>query len=560
MAPIKPSLSPRVDTRGLPEGYDPHMFYEYRFQQLSANPASVLEGFIYQLIPYSLIRSFAIAIDPFHQFKVSPNAITPSNRKRYRMTVSVFDYSLIKNTSDISHRGSYVNWNNTNGANGPVHDDPPLHFEGVEPTFAPPSARYSEANDTTRRTRLIGSKDGTFDKFKPIASSPKRTVNRNEQQYLRYSGAPYGVNGSPGVYGFDNIYQTSWDYNSTVVPGAVYSNIDTDTLRFNELTIAETLMSKHASSMFRDILPTRKGYTLFRNLVELRDVPRGILQLQKTIQNLRALDASLKMPKSVRNKIRSFKTPLKDIPKEYLSYHFGWKQTYKDVMGLLEYPEKATKKFNFLLARNGKPTSYRSRREFLLGGDSVPSFYYPGLHWEEFPEQETHVSRTCELRMVVNSTFDFPPIDPTNFQRSEFIRRLGVVPSFTDFYNLVPWTWLLDWFTGFGNYIDIIEEVNNDKSLINYGFITCVSKGQVRTIRKWYDVRSRAVDLGTGWQYSTPWERRSHESSLDFNFQLRKDLSTVMDVKTTTDPATLSPYQLSILGALLSQRTNFKRT
>jgi hypothetical protein len=557
---IDSPVKPRIDTRGLPEGFDPHMFYEYRIQQ-NSETASGLEGFLYKLLPYELIRSFAIAIDPFHQFKVAPMAITPANRKRIRQTVSVFDYSLVQNTADVSTWISAYNWQGTPGANGPPQAGPPLHYTGTEPTYAPLSANVMESNDTTRRTRLMGSKDGTFDKFKYSVGSPMRRVERIESSRLRYSGAPYGVSGSPGVYGYDNIYNLTWNYRSSVTPGAVYPLYAIDQLREHEFDIAETLMSKHAVAMFKGILPSRRDYTLFRNIVELRDIPHSIIQLDKTLRHLESLYDVIKLSKKLKRKLISFNTALEDIPKEYLSFVFGWRQTYKDITDLLGVPEKMSKKFNFLLTRSGKPTSYRSKRNFLLSGDSVPSFYYPGLHWEEFPETSTTVARSCELRMVVNSTFDFPPLNPVTFRRSEFIRKLGVVPTFTDLYNLVPWTWLLDWYTGFGNYIDLIEEVNNDRSLINYGFITCVSKGQVQTTRKWYDARSDRVDNGSGFVDTNPaWIRRTHTSTLDFEFQLRKDLGAVMDVRTISDPSTLSTYQNSILGALLAQRTNFRRT
>lgn len=51
----------------------------------------------------------------------------------------------------------------------------------------------------------------------------------------------------------------------------------------------------------------------------------------------------------------------------------------------------------------------------------------------------------------------------------------------------------------------------------------------------------------------------THSSLLHIDLQLRKNVAGIFDVKTTSDPASLSPYQNSIIGALLAQRTNFRR-
>ena len=49
----------RYDTRGLPEGYDPHKFYEYRRDTL-VKTANGIESFAYKYIPWSIMESFAL--------------------------------------------------------------------------------------------------------------------------------------------------------------------------------------------------------------------------------------------------------------------------------------------------------------------------------------------------------------------------------------------------------------------------------------------------------------------------------------------------------------------
>lgn len=95
--PVEPKVSVRKDTRGLPEGYDPHKLYEYR-RDLIVDKATGLESFLYKYIPWSVIKSFAIAIDPFHQFKVAPGVITPANRVKYRQTALFYRNGILYKT------------------------------------------------------------------------------------------------------------------------------------------------------------------------------------------------------------------------------------------------------------------------------------------------------------------------------------------------------------------------------------------------------------------------------------------------------------------------------
>jgi hypothetical protein len=51
----------------------------------------------------------------------------------------------------------------------------------------------------------------------------------------------------------------------------------------------------------------------------------------------------------------------------------------------------------------------------------------------------------------------------------------------------------------------------------------------------------------------------NHTSVLELDLQFRKNLAGMMDVKYIAEPSTLTPYQQSILGALLAQRTRITR-
>jgi uncharacterized protein YlbG (UPF0298 family) len=323
-------------------------------------------------------------------------------------------------------------------------------------------------------------------------------------------------------------------------------------------------MSSEGLGMLKNITPQSRDYSLFRNIIELRDVPRTILQLRTTLQNLRSQELVLDLSKlslKFKKKIFSLTTALDDIPSEYLAYHFGWKQTYSDTLGLLRSPGRIAKKINLLIERNGKPTTYRTKRNFVLSDTGIPGFgdYVVPYGESQDGSVQHRLDREIELRMMVNTTFTFPNVDLPDFVEQQFIDQLGIYPRATDIYNLVPWTWLIDWFSGLGNYVEIIDNINHDRSLINYGFLTYESKGKVTSILNTHVENNSTITHNNISTHTVNKVYSSHSSVWEYTFQRRKDLAGILDVNATSDPTSLTPYQNSILGALLTQRTSFKR-
>ena len=542
MSSVKLTLNPeQKDTRGLPVGFDPRNFYEYATQRAKDNAVGI-ERYLYQYMPLNLIRSFAFAIDPFRQLKTSAGRITPVNRHKLSYVNSV----LLQRTNTnfykavLSRTDSPDTFTFTDGPNtGPV-------FKNQTPVL-------SYIDDTSRRTRLFGSDMGELTKWQAHVVSNQRRVD------YTYSNRTYYWQALRPYYYVDHR-----DYQWSIQPSA--ATISYDSMRLcREEVMDRTLheMQSKALGMFKGITPQGRTSTQFRNIVELRDVPHSILQLQETMRNLRKLELSFRttMPSRVRERISNLKTSLHDIPKEYVSYAFGWRQLYRDTLDLLSSPAKVGKKIDFLIARSGKPTTYRTTRKFGFTYGSSTGFEYETIGAEYERNLSSLVDVSGELKMVVNTTFDFPPIDLPTFRAKEFNRQMGFVPTITDLYNLVPWTWLVDWFTGLGNYVEVIDTINSDPQLFNWGLITAKADGKLRTT---YTAKVDSHEI-TGYvpEQGPAYDRVQtqplfHTSDYQFNLQLRRDLSTIMDVKTTSRMESLTPYQLSILGSLLSMRLNFR--
>lgn len=560
--PINLTGETRYDTRGLPEGYDPHKLYEYRLDTAIKN-SSGLESFVYKIMPLSVIKSLAFAIDPTAPYKVSSSPITPANRTRIRAMASVLQQGTFlryrtwtSNSQDTNYRGvsfcgsPYVV---PLGATELVGSDP-FHIQGTLP---------DRCKDTTKRTRNFGSDRGTLELFKGYINSPARVIRRRTDWNEIFTST---FTNEPSCSLVGGTYpRRRWgteEFRSEFRPfGATLSLSAFNQLRDGEINFAKALCQKHAVAMLKSVEPMMRDYTLFRNLVELRDVPRSVRQLQQTATDLRKLFLSLSHSPKTRKVVFNLRGLAKDVPNEYLSYHFGWKQLWKDLNDLLELPEKASKKINFLMSRSGKPTTLRAKRVFpSVTGTGVSGFEYRQTADDYLLETNSRIERESEVRIAINRTWDFPPINSVEFNKRVYAQRTGIQPRITDVYNLIPWTWLLDWFTGLDNYIDLIETINaKDSGIVNWGMITCKTTGKLITDFQSQSTSYRTLRIDNGpIQEEQYFSKNRHQSQFVFECQTRSDVATILDVKLTSVPSTLTTYQMSILGALLAQRSKFR--
>ena len=234
--------------------------YRYAIDRAMADSKGV-EWFLFRLMPYNLIRSFAVAIDPFSNFRrMAAGKVTPANRKRLRSTMSVLDRIHTINRYRAYPKGTIPNWNNVNGQNSPmIVDGPVAVFDFIGDNGSQPNLPLS-SYDTTRRTRPLGSEQGEFLMQKPSLFSPQRTATSREYTESRY----FPLSGNPQV----TIVQKNNEFTATT--GAMFMPWDYEGVRASEEQIARNVIRDNVLQVFAAASPFRKRYTLFRNLRLLR--------------------------------------------------------------------------------------------------------------------------------------------------------------------------------------------------------------------------------------------------------------------------------------------------
>jgi hypothetical protein len=164
-----------------------------------------------------------------------------------------------------------------------------------------------------------------------------------------------------------------------------------------------------------------------------------------------------------------------------------------------------------------------------------------------------------QLKLVLNANIQFPKVDiPALRDLSYFTHKIGADFSLADFYDVIPWTWLTEWFTGASAYFHMLEEIHYDQSIINYGLISFVSKGQSRC---YYESNTQhantevaTIPTRTESVYNVSYSA-SRSAELSWRCHIRKDLTSVLDHLKTSSGKGLTPFQKTVLTALAAQRT-----
>lgn len=523
---LKPDLGYDIIYREL----DPYQLYVDR-AAYNAATAKGVERLVYKIFGYNVVASFAFAIDPLHSFRKTLGPSTQVLRHRVINKPGLpraYHYKrsgITENTYYIPGSGSpgkyteYLgNW--VTAYEGGAQMASQLHI----PEFT---------IDTINSSRPKGSNGGKFEKFK--FSIDSRPFSR--KQIVAYSENVFTPGPATRSRTLDELYVTG--------PSAVFDLDDQELVLQIERDLADDCFQKYHLPMLARCLPKSPKFGLFRSIGELRDF-RSVFAKS----NIRDLDDLINHPEKLRRKALT----MKDLPNSFLFGAFAVKPLINDIQALLALPAQVSAQFNKLRQRSGLPTSYRTKFKLDLPFDNPPPFNFlkDGLGYDD--KYSTTAHRNAEVRMAVNAIFEFPPIESPIFNSELYARLIGIEPSIKALYDLTPWTWLTDWFTGFGSYLNVIEQINTDPSLINYGYITYASKGVISSQYsyktdsyedRWYHPSSA--------DHTTAVTNYNQYGTFDYDYQKRIDLSE-LGVRTTGKMDSLSPFQTLIISALLAQR------
>jgi hypothetical protein len=201
-------------------------------------------------------------------------------------------------------------------------------------------------------------------------------------------------------------------------------------------------------------LPAPKGWQL--SAVARSNPSRPVVTPPEMIQNI------VELPRLLRDTYRVLTDPrsvhsAKGVANAYLGFKFGWAPMLKDledIMDLGKHVERRNRELNSLYSGKGL------RRRLTFGSDTKVSDFYVDV---ALSGAGTYVrlfhSQICEKKSWATvrwKPLKPPPYHPSDSRNLTRIRQiiLGLIPEGMSkgLWAVVPWTWLIGWFTNNGDY------------------------------------------------------------------------------------------------------------
>lgn len=566
---------PRLSENLVKVGYADHRVDLYRQAAkdiLASNSGDA--RYVIAIFGPELIGSWALAFDPFRQFRNGSNVVA-------RLT----DGPKIVRTRTIltqPRRDRVETWTVRTASEGYYHDPdggvfsylysgPDWSTTSGTDTNAQQEPLYGLIRDTTRRTRPMKQTQGEFELFAPKLISPTRSKSWMQTDSMVFNSIGTG----------QRTRVRSWVTAVQRGPEFRCSNSGVQALLPGIRARADAAMQQNVYGMLDKVLPRHRTYSMYYQAAELRETSitlRGTLEAWRGFERIIGTDMFRQLQQTrFRHLWRDpslLRAYARDLGRStgfnydellgldelagsaFLTFKFGWESTVRGIQQFLPSPARAARDINRLVERIGQDTTFRTRKSWIENEAS-----FPGLNNCDFLHNEIIVASTpkfqgrrrCELRLMVNLRVMFPHVDIPRLRGELFRDKMGLYPSASDIYNLIPWTWLADWFGGLGDYVSLMGTISNDPSLINYGFITyrevsetsCTAKGKFNTRI------SRNIDGNLSVQnHETP---NLHTGIFKYTYQKRTSIPALTNVKTYWD-SNLNSNQAAILGSLFATR------
>jgi hypothetical protein len=254
----------------------------------------------------------------------------------------------------------------------------------------------------------------------------------------------------------------------------------------------------------------------------------------------------------------------KQFGDHFLNHHFGWAPFVKDIVKFLDTALNYQRHLDQLTRDNGRwirrgVVLSETRDDTILRRDYSCLTQPSPDNLNQLSELRTIDGQQCrgitDTRMIINTkiwaegSFRFwrPEFDAASedfFSVCKRIRRLisifGLRVNPAVLWRITPWSWFVDWFTGIGRNISILNDSVLDQVAANHAYLMC--HRNVRTLQT-------CIGFWQSGQLSLSWER-SYET------KYREPAGSPYGFNLPWNG--LSSRQLGILGSLGITRTNFR--
>jgi hypothetical protein len=261
--------------------------------------------------------------------------------------------------------------------------------------------------------------------------------------------------------------------------------------------------------------PTRPGAGMGVFLGEFRDVPRTLMDTARTFKDLWKSFAGAK----------KWDLSPKTAARRWLSTQFGWlpfigdlRRFYKTTR-ILNTRLNRLRYFNGRWEKRGGVVSSDSESVVVAESDSTPGCFPVGnTGFFTSPAGSYQVIRTSSNKIWFVGRFRYwIPGDPESFRwKGRAVSMLyGLTPSPSLVWELIPWSWLIDWWSNAGDVIANISSTMFDNLTAKYAYIMGTTKETVVSTGV-----NNYIDNPVSLSWSSEISRKSRMAASPFGFGL----------------------------------------
>lgn len=293
-------------------------------------------------------------------------------------------------------------------------------------------------------------------------------------------------------------------------------------------------------------------------LVELRDlpaIPGGEARRRWRNQGL----TLSQLPGFLRSRLKDFR----DLGSEYLNVVFGWKPFVGDLQKLYGLWKTIDRRLADIVRNNGKSVRRRADVEDSSTVDATESVYpypYAGV-WSGIPNWIPGISvrtvtrkRTTRVWFAGSFRYYIPDIGSSQWTARATAALFGANPTPQLLWEVMPWSWLVDYFTNVGDVISNASSNAVDNLTLEYGFLM---KHTTERLEVGIQTYHEAVDLPRSWKW--PKKDCTYTSWQTTETKLRATGDAGFSLLWGAGSNGLSPYKLGVLAALGASRTPHTR-
>jgi len=238
------------------------------------------------------------------------------------------------------------------------------------------------------------------------------------------------------------------------------------------------------------------------SVYELKD----FMTVKRSCQKIRTLWGTLLgLYREVLFRLRNFNRPLRQILRtagdSYLQVKFNFEPLIREIMLLRNLLPRLANELKELQKRANVPQKrhYTAQLSAVFEGGSESLSVFKPTFFSQVGTLSAHRSWSYPVR-TFNATMEYsyslPSLSELEFQLRGFLDMIGVRPDPSIIWNALPWSFVIDWFAGIGQWLERFKGANIEPRLVIRNY--CHSFKVERLSKTYYYVDAAQYHVATG--------------------------------------------------------------